>query len=184
MSTITIDNELSGDASVWPTAIKYGIIGAVANAVLTMLFYNVGLMELDDSGQAGSFIPTIVTTLLGIAVLFLGLKTYRDTENGGRLTVGRGALWSLAYGLIGGLVAAVFTYLFFTFLAPEFIENMAALQEAALEDSGASAEQIEQTQGMMGMFMSPGFFAITSVFSTVITSLIIGSIISIFIKTR
>ena len=184
MSTIQIDREVHNDASVWGTAIKWGIIGALINSALTMVWYNLGMMDLNEDGSQSSLIPMLAGIAIGIGMMILGLKEYRDKANAGELTMGRGIIWSLAYGLIGGIVAGIFVYLFYSVLAPDFLVTMQAAQEAQLEEQGITGSDLEAAMESISTFMSPAFMVVYSLLWSLLASLIIGAIISLILKTR
>lgn len=174
------------DASVWPTATTWGLISAAVGFVLLLIQYNTGAFDIDpDTGQVGSnVLGTLISVALSVAFIYLGLKAYRDKANGGELSLGRGVLWSLAFGVIGGLVTALLMYVFYAFIAPEVIQNMALAQEVMMEEQGMSDQEIETAAEMSGMFMSPVVFAGSTLIGSVIASVIIGLIVSLVVKTR
>lgn len=174
------------NASVWPTATTWGLISAGVGFVLILVQYTTGMMDVDPStGQpSGGWITSILSIAVGVALIYLGLKAYRDKANGGILTLGRGVRWSLAEGLVGGLATALLTYVFYAFIAPDVIEEMATAQVALMEERGMSDDQVESASAMMGTFMSPGVFAISGLIVSIIGSLIIGLLVSLGLKTR
>lgn len=181
MSTFNTSNPAQ-DASIWPSAIKWGAIGGFIGVMMTMLYYNMGLME--PTNPSGSILSTIISLLIGFAIIYLGVKTYRDTDNQGSLTLGRGMFWSLGYALVAGLIGAIFSFVFFSFLAPDFIAEMLELQIAELEEQGLGEEEMESALYMMGIFMSPASFAIMGFLGQVFWTAIEGLIASLILKTR
>lgn len=190
MSTIVqdpIDRNLAPatKASVWPTAAKWGAISAVVGSILTLIFYNLGMMGLDESGEAASsFVPTVVSLLLTVALLYLGMKEYKLTANGGYLSFGRGLLWSLAFGLIGGLISAVFIYLFHSVLAPELLPGILEAQLDTMAEQGVDEASIEAAETGMAYFMSPAAQAVSTILMAVIASAIIGAIVALILRSK
>ena len=174
------------DASVWPTATTWGLISGAAGLVMALLQYSFGGWDVDPAtGQpASGALWTLLSTVVTIALIYLGLKAYRDTANGGVLTLGRGVLWSLAFGVVSGLVGAVLLYVFFAFIAPDITAQMALAQENVLEEQGLSGDDLETAMSMASMFTSPLSLALFSAIGSVIFSVIIGLIVSLFVKTR
>ena len=173
------------DASVWPTATTWGLISAGVGFVLLLLQYLTGSFDIDpDTGQpAGGVIWTLLGYGVTIALIYFGLRTYRDKDNEGHLSLGKGVVWSLAFGLIGGLLGAVLVYIMFAFIAPDILETMRFAQEAILEEQGLSGQELESAMQMSGMFVTPVSFALFGLLGSVIGSAIIGLIVSLFLKT-
>ena len=174
------------DASVWPTATTWGLISAGITFVFLLIQYTTGMMEIDPtSGQpSGGWITTILSLAIGIAIIYLGLKSYRDKANGGVLTLGRGVFWSFAEGLVGGLATAILTYIFYAFIAPDVLEDMATVQMAVLEEQGMSGDQLESVAAMSSSFITPTVFAGSALITSMIFSVILGLLVSLGLKTR
>lgn len=172
----------SPDAPIWSTAIKWGAISGGVGVVLTMIFYNMGLMQ-----PGGSAINGVITTLavigIGLAIVYLGLKEYRNA-NSGQLTLGRGIVWALGYGVIAGIIGAIFSYIFFSFLAPDFITETLELQMAQMEEQGMGEEEMEVAADYTEMFMSPAVFAFFGFVGQIFYALIQGLVASLALKTR
>jgi len=181
MSTFD-SNVQAPDAPIWSTAIKWGAISGGVGVVLTMIFYNMGLMEPGGSSMNG-LITTLVMIGIGLAIVYLGLKEYRSANNG-QLALGRGIVWALGFGVIAGIIGAIFSFIFFSFLAPEFITDTMELQMAEMEEQGMGEEEMEVAAGYTEMFMSPVVFAVFGFLGQIFYALIQGLIASIALKTR
>ncbi len=189
MATILEDRDLLiGDEavtkSIWPTALQYGLISTVVGFALTLLFYNLGMMDLGDDGKAASFIPSVVSYVIVGVVAYLGVRAFRDAGVRSYLPTVRGIKWSAAFGLVAGLLSLVLMYLFFTLIAPEFLDQVRYVAELAMEDQGLSSSDIEAAQDSMGMFMGPAFFTVSAAVGSFFLSFIAGSIMTLFLKTE
>ena len=171
-------------ASIWPTALKWGGIAGVASSAVTLVGYNLGLMDIGPDGSPPStWLMSILQYGLYIGLLFVGLKAYRDQENGGFLTLGRGVLWSLGFGLALGIVVALFSLLFFTVLAPEYLSDLLEATLDELEESGADEETIRVQETVLSYAFSPVTLTLGSIIGSVIPTLIAGSVISFFVQS-
>ncbi len=171
-------------ASIWPTALKWGGIAGVASCVITLLTYNLGFMEIGDDGQPPStWLQLIASIVLYAGLLYLGMKAYRDVDNHGELTFGRAVVWSLGFGAVLGLVSAVFALLFYNVLAPDLLNDMLEGQMVMIEEQGGSEEQIEMTESVMGTMFNPWVMSLTGLISAIITSLIVGMLVALTLKT-
>ena len=94
-------------------------------------------MDIDPStGQAsGSLVSSLLGLVTTVAIMYFGLKAYRDGANAGELTLGKGVVWSLAKGLIGG-IAAPFSPSFSSASLPRLLRGDAGGHEAMFEEQG------------------------------------------------
>jgi len=179
----TFDTTMSQpDAPIWTTAIKWGAISGGVGIVLTMLFYNMGMME--PGNTSGSLISTLISLAIGLTIVYMGMKDYRENFNNSNLSFGRGMLWALGYGLVAGLIGAIFTFIFFNFMAPDFIANAMELQMAQMEEQGMGEEELEMAASYTSMFMSPIVFSIFGFLGQLFYALVQGLVASLVLKTR
>ena len=188
MSTIIQDPidrpfDPSSQASVWPSALKWGAIAGGVSCVLTLLSYNLGWMDISEDGQTpGAWIVSLISIAIYVALMYVGLKSYRDTQNAGYLTFGRGMLWSLGFGLALGVISALFMLLFYTVLAPEYLEVMreSALDQAAAE--GVDEASMEATETVLDYTLSAPVLAFSGFFGSLIMPLLIGLVLSLVLR--
>ncbi len=180
-------NQASGFAeptSVWPSALKWGAIAGAIGCVITLISYNIGMMDVGDDGQPASTWPVTILSMVVYAVLiYLGLKSYRDTENAGFLTYGRAVLWSLAFGVGLGVVSSIFIVIFYQFLAPNYLPDMIDVQVGLLEEQGVSDEQAETMEAGLKWVMNPWVMALTGFFGSIVLPLLIGLGVGAALKT-
>ena len=82
-------------------------------------------------------------------------------------------------GLFSGIIVAIFTYVFFSYIAPDFMERAI---EMAMEEQDLSEEELEASQGFMQAFTSPIFASFWAFISRIFAVLILGSIASAILK--
>lgn len=143
MSTIVIDETTREPQTgpVLPTAIKWGVISAAFSFLFLLVTYNLGLMDM-SGGFGTTAIVGLVAIVIGIGILVLGMKEYRDKVLGGRMTWVQGLVYALAYGAVATLLGLVLSYVFYAFLAPNYFEEMAAGMTTMMEDFGADDDAI------------------------------------------
>ncbi len=114
-------------------------------------------------------------------IYYYGIKTYKE-NNGNYLSIKESIKVGLAMAVVGGLIGAVYAYLHYSFIQPEFID---AIREEAYNDMTSSnpnmrSEQLESATKMMNIFTSVFFLStmtlIASMFFGLIISLITGAI--------
>ena len=127
------------------------------------------------------WIISVIGPLASIILIVLGIKKVKDAQ-GGLLTFGQALKTGLGIALISGLVYIVYSFLFTSFIEPEFYTNMAQVQEQTIIEKYPtwSDEQIEASVEMAGKFNSPvmssAFLLAGSLFFGFIISLIAGLI--------
>jgi hypothetical protein len=116
-------------------ATKWAVIYVVTSIVITYLFQFLNVDQTSGVKFIG-YIPFI-------AFLFLTQKEYRD-QLGGFLTFGQGFSSGFRYAVIGGLILAVFIYIYLTFLSPQILEQSIAAQQDKFKEQGLTSEQIDR----------------------------------------
>ena len=107
-----------GKVSFINNALKYGLIISIFNIVLTLVYY-----VLDVEMFSFSFIALNLT--LGLAIIIgaflIGVKSYRTNGLDGKITFGQAFMQGLTIGVIGYGIIAIFTYIFHSFIAPDYM---------------------------------------------------------------
>ena len=157
-------------------AAKWAVIYIVTSIVITYAFQ---FLNIDQSSSVKylGYIPFI-------AFLLLAQKEYKD-QLGGFLTFGEGFMAGFIYSVIAGLVLAVFTYIYFSFLSPQVWEQIvAASKDKMAENKNMSSDQVDQaieiTRKYGPILGAVGIAILTPVIGAIIA--LIGA--SIFKKER
>lgn len=180
----TLDNPLNlpdpSEVSVKPTAIRYGVIGALILIVVGLIFNLTGFISYTDQSHIGNRINQIIQVLVLIGVVVLTIRTHRDEDLGGFIKYGRCLGVSTFAGLIVGVISAIWTFVYFTLIDPA---TLTLIKENAWEqalESGTSEEALESARGMMDFFTSAPWISsmviLFTVFITFIIALIAGAI--------
>lgn len=121
-------------------ALIYGVLaGAIVIGVIT-----IGLVFSDKEDFSGSQTFGYLIMLLGLSLVFFGVKRYRDRELGGVIKFAPALVLSLA---IAGVAAVVYTAIWELYLASTdyaFIENYAAGVIEAKKAAGATGAEIDK----------------------------------------
>jgi len=113
--------ENNTNASIWPHALRNGLIWALLGVAIQLGMYFTGTLEQTMDGSANIGV-TVFSSLIGVAVavwsIYSAIKSYRDEK--GSLTfgnaVGVGAITGLVYGVclpFGHLYFLVLSFLTF-----------------------------------------------------------------------
>ncbi len=165
--------------------LKWGLIIVIINVVLGL----VGLAisnpaEAIETGEVGGASQLIywATILISIVCLFLGIKQKRD-EDSGDFTFGRGWVEGTLISLIGAAFSAIWTYIFFAMISPEFLDMIRDKAIMDMQQQQMSAEQLEQATSMMDMMFSPTSMAIWTLIMFAVGGMIISLIFSAIVNS-
>ncbi len=166
------------DVSPRPTAMRYGMLWGLFGILLGLIAYLMGWTEPSGSFSAGSMINTVLSIALSVTMLVLAIKHHRDNELGGYINFGRGFRTGMLTTLFYAIIATLWAFIFFNFIATDMVENIQATMVEQWEAQGMTDEQIEQAQQFTGFMSSPLFFTV----SAFVASLIWGAIISLIVS--
>lgn len=160
-------------------AIKWGGIMGVVLIIISLLLYLTGITDL-ETGKSG-WIGTLLNYVVSIGALYMAISEYKKFNND-NLSIGDATVTAILTSIVGGIIMAVYTYVFMTMIAPEMLD---AIREQAMAGAGdMSNDQEEQMAGMMDMFVSPGFMAAMTVIMKFFLGLICGFILGLVMKNE
>ena len=169
------------NVSMWPTALRYGGIAAAILIILGLVMHLSGMVDYAAAaaGETGaaSIIQNIITYAVWIGSVVMAIKFHRDQELGGYISFGRAFGEGFATSLIMGLITAVWTYIFFSFIAGDALEMM---MEGALESMSDS--EADAAGGILSTMMSPGVMAGMAFGGTIVLGAIISLIAGAVMK--
>lgn len=169
------------------TPLTYGVIMAVASALLTLSLFFAGFHDSAERIESGlgKFIAFVGPLAITIACLALAMRDKRANTSADNAWGYGSALWTgVLTGLFAALFSAVFAYLYFGFINPGMTEVLYQAEVAKLEDKGLSPEQIDRAEQFMRKMLSP---AIVTVFQSIggfLITVVLSLIIAIFYKNR
>lgn len=155
-------------------SLKWGVIIGVILIIYTLLLY---ILDLSMNKALGWL--SFVILIVGV---FMAIKNYRDKLNNGLLSFGNGFSIGLLIFIFSGIISAIFSYVLFTYIAPELIDKITAAAEENLLNKGIPEDMIETQMAMAKKFMSPTFMVLTSLISSVVIGAIISLIIAAILK--
>ena len=166
--------------SVTPTGNKWGLILGIVGVILSLLFTMTGM--IDYTGVKSNAIPTTIQYAAMAAIFYMAIKAHRDEDLGGFISLGRCVKLAAYMGLIAGVITAVYTFVYFKFIQPDFMSGImdAAMNKA--EDKGQDPEQVKKGMEMMSWMFNPGAMAIMGFLGTILIAAIIGLIEGLIMK--
>ncbi|MDF9827520.1 quinol-cytochrome oxidoreductase complex cytochrome b subunit [Ereboglobus sp. PH5-10] len=162
------------------TKTTYGLILAAVGIALALLGYLLGL----QTEKAGSTLASMfqwIGTIAGFFVIWLGVRAVRDENNDQCLTFGQGFGAGVVIVLVAALISAVYTFVHFTFINPDYADHMMALVEQKWAEAGMNDRQMEAAEKITRMFFHPGALAaigfLSQMFFGVVFSLVVAAIV-------
>ena len=98
------------------------------------------------------------------------------------MSYGEGFGTGMLIMIFGGLVTAVYTYVFYTFIDTEFMTKMLEISRTEMLKKDMSDEQIEQALEISKKFMTPIMMAVIGYFASLFFGLIISLILAAVTK--
>jgi len=155
-------------------ATNYGLLLALVSILLLVVMYVANISQ--------NWMLSTLGFIITIYLLFTAIKTYKN-GNGGFLSLGEALKVGLATALIAGIVSALYSYIHYTFIYPEYVDVVIneAREQMASQSQGMTEEQMEQalsfTKSFTTPFMMSTFSLIGSLFFGFIISLVSGLIL-------
>jgi len=144
-------------------ASKHGLFIAVIMILITLIYYILNINVFNWGFMAFSLVLTLSVT---VGVFIIGIKSYRTKVLEGKITFGQAFLQGLLIGAVAYIIIAVFNYIFYAFIAPDyantqlnaFIEFMEGMNvpEDALDVAIADFEEKMNPFGQFTSALSSG----------------------------
>jgi hypothetical protein len=165
------------------TCALYGFFAALAGAFLNLILFFTGFHSDPAKLTAAGLIGGIGGLAIAVTCIVLGVKARRAevpvTEQFGYgQALGAGFMVSL----VAAFLSSIFTYCYYAFINPAFVDIVVQDKLAKLEAKGVSSDQLEKAQAGMKMFMGAVPQAIFGFIGGIIFGLIIALIVAAFLK--
>lgn len=125
---------------------KYGLISGAISAVMllsvTLIFKYIGFDKVgfDNSAYIG-----YGSMLISMSVVFFAIRTYRDQQNDGLITFGKGLLIGLGITAIACVVYSLTWLVIYYNFIPTFMDDYAAYCVQKAEATGTSKAELTKT---------------------------------------
>lgn len=160
--------------SSWKANLNWGLILGFVLIIYSALLY---FMDQSLNKTLG-----LLSIVIYIALIFLGIKAYRDNYLNGFISYGQAVGAGVIISLYAAILTAIFGYLLYAVIDPGLVQKMLDMSEQQMLDKGLSDDQVEMALKMSAKFMSPLVLTIGSLFNGVFFGLIISLIEAIFLK--
>lgn len=156
-------------------AMNYGFMFGLTWIGIFLLFYFMGT-------DPQSSLPKWISNAMLVIFIVYGIKNYRDKDLNGFIGYGKSLGTGVLISICGGMIAGIFTMIFFHYIAPEMKGKMIDDIQKNLVEQGMSDSQIEKGLSWTKTIMSPLGLVISSIIGMGFMGFIFSLIISIFLR--
>ncbi|WGK64595.1 DUF4199 domain-containing protein [Croceiramulus getboli] len=158
-------------------ALNFGVLLGILSIVQSVVEY------VTNTNIDRGWVNSLVGFAILIGVIVYALKTYKS-GNGGFMSLSEALKTGMGTAAIGGLIGAVYFYLFVSFIEPTFIDQMMEAQREAMIEQNANMtqEQMDQAMTMTARFMQPWFMATIALVFTLFFGFIVSLIAGLIMK--
>jgi hypothetical protein len=162
-----------------------GVIVAAFMAT-SMAIMSSGASDLE--GSSAAMIIGFASMAVAFSFVFVGIKNFRDKQNGGVLTFGKGFLLGLMISLVASTIYVLTWAVEYHFFLPDFMDKYSAMQIQQLQQSGMSGqaldESIKSIEAAKANYHNPIFFALYTYMEILPVGIIITLISSLILKRK
>jgi hypothetical protein len=157
----------------------YGIVTGLVIAGWMYLEFLAGFHG-SKTGKYTSF-AALLFTILGI---YSGMRSYRQINREGEMTYWQGVLAGVILSVFAGLITAAFTYVYFAYINPGFVDYMVDLNRQSLVQHGATDVQVQSNEIVTRDLYQPAPQSLRVLGGYVATGSLFSLIIAGILKTR
>lgn len=156
-------------------AMNFGAMYGLSTIIVMLLFY---FMDSDIQSKA----PTWISYLLLGLFMYMGIKSYRDNDQGGFISYGSSVGTGVLISIFGGIITGGFTMILFSFIDPGMGEKIIEAAREQMLEKNMPEDQVEVAMEWTRKMMSPVWLVIWSVVGAAFIGLVFSLIISVFTK--
>lgn len=159
--------------------LNYGVMLGIVSVIYGVILYATNVY-LDPSITYG-----IISYLIVIVLVTLAIKAFK-TENGGYLTLSEALKVGIGAAVIGGIIAAVWTFVLTSYIEPDLVNDlMETTREKMIETQPDMSEaQVDAAIGMTSKLSSPPIAFALSLVGSLFFGLIISLIVGLIMKNK
>lgn len=164
---------MENSTSVKSVATTFGVILGLYSILVLVLLYVFNVTETN-------WVISIINAAVTIIIFVYGIITFKK-KNGNLISLKEALKTGMGIAVLSGVIAAIYTYIHYAFIYPEFSEIIYDKAVAQMAEQKMPAEQMEQALSITEYTTSAWFFSlmglIGSLFFGFIISLLTGLII-------
>lgn len=157
-------------------SLNFGLLMGVIMIALSFVFYLMG----PQAAKIGGYIGYLVQ----IGILVFAMLQYRKMQEGEFLSYGNALGLGVLTSLVAGVLVAIYTFVFFQYIAPGEIERLLLEAENAMiaANPNMTDEQIDMGLKITTWMLNPIAMVFMAIIGTVFSGTIFSLIIAAFVK--
>jgi hypothetical protein len=169
------------------------VFGTISGVIIsTFMGISMAIMSCgsgDADGGAGSMIIGFSAMAVAFSFIFVGVKNYRDKQNGGVITFGKAFLLGFMISLIASTIYVITWGIEFHFFMPDFIDKYSAMQVKQLQESGITGAALDEAvkgieKDSYNYKNNPLFFAMYTYMEILPVGIIVTLISALILKRK
>jgi len=169
------------------------VFGAISGVIIsTFMGISMAVMSCgsgDADGGMGSMIIGFSAMAVAFSFIFVGVKNFRDKQNGGTISFGKGFLLGLMISLVASTLYVLTWAVEFHFFMPDFMDKYSAMQVKQVQESGISGEALDKAlkgieTASYNYKHSPFFFAMYTYMEILPVGILITLISALILKRK
>lgn len=162
--------------SIMSVAQRYGLIAGAILVAWSLLTSLLGWNDPASSNAMFKWLGFLVQVGVMAYAIFGAIKYVKLQMNDGHISFGTAFKVGMLTALILGVLMALYTYVYFQFIDPDFSARLLEITQEQMEDKGMEGEELEMAMRMTKKMMSTGMMAIWTLAMTVFFGLILSLI--------
>tara|TARA_B100002003_G_C13999863_1_gene482743 strand:+ start:321 stop:839 length:519 start_codon:yes stop_codon:yes gene_type:complete len=165
---------MENSTSVKSVAYPFGIALALYSILYLVLIYVFNISETN-------WIVGLISKIIEISIFIFALITFKK-KNGNIISLKQALKVGLGVAVIGGLIAAVYIFIHYTYIYPEYLQKMYDTQVLAMSEQGLTAEQMEGSMTWLEYISSPWVYSAMAILGNLIFGFIISLLTGLIIR--
>jgi hypothetical protein len=167
------------------------VFGTISGVIIsTFMGISMALMSRSgEGGGSGSMIIGFSAMAVAFSFVFVGIKNYRDKQNGRTITFGKAFLLGLMISLVASTIYVITWAVEFHVFMPDFIDKYSAMQVKQMQSGGLSGAALDEALKSIestnyNYKNSPFFFAMYTYMEILPVGIIITLISALILKRK
>jgi len=135
------------------------ILGSISGAFMVFMFFGVRIVLGSDPDYDTAEWIGYASMIVALSLIFVGIKSFRDKNNNGIISFGKGVQVGIMITLVASVIYAVGWLLYSSTMDPDFSDRYFNHQVEQIRNSGESEaviqERIDQMQQFKEMYENP-----------------------------
>ena len=153
--------------------IRYGLLLGLASVIFSFL----QLTFIADPETPLRWLSVVIL----IGGIVLAHKHFKQ-QNQGFMSYGQGLTIGTVASVVSGVIGGVFTYIYFTFIDPNYMARVMELTRSRMEEKGMPEAQIDQAMAWTEKFTTGPISMIFPILGALLMGFLISLVISAFTK--